>query len=341
MISVSVVVPVYNAHDYLRRCLDSVCNQTLENIEVICVDDCSTDDSHAILLEYARADPRVKVLRTPKNGGESVARNVALDAATGEYLGFVDNDDEIDLDFYRRLYEEAHGNDADVVKAGVKMVGYDGREFTMNLNNEIRRSGTRYAFLCQWWSAIYRRSIVQDARIRFAEGCPLGGDQLFLNQFLLSSRGLRIVDDVFYHYYRRENSGDSKILSYEKVKSGLGIQVMVLKNSLRLAGVDWPGFETIARYCLQTAFAYVPRCEDRRGTPLCVDAVFEIYGILRKALGAESDCCGDWFLPIMLDFLRHDDRAGMVQCIRTNNTAAKLVVANLRYLFRSEDGRKP
>ena len=98
MVKVSVIIPVYNAHDYLSRCLDSVCNQTLKDIEIIAVDDCSTDDSLKILREYATKYPQLKVIAHKTNGGESTARNTGLDNANGEYLAFVDNDDTVDAE---------------------------------------------------------------------------------------------------------------------------------------------------------------------------------------------------------------------------------------------------
>ena len=84
MPKVSVIIPVYNAQDYLGRCLDSVCNQTLKDIEIICVNDCSKDNSLNILNEYAEKYPNMKVIDCKVNGGESVARNIGLDNATGE-----------------------------------------------------------------------------------------------------------------------------------------------------------------------------------------------------------------------------------------------------------------
>ena len=107
MSKVSVIIPVYNAQDYLERCLFSVCNQTLEDIEIICVNDASTDKSINILNQYAQKYSNIKVIDCKVNGGESKARNIGLEKATGEYLGFVDNDDEIDLDFYEKLYKKA------------------------------------------------------------------------------------------------------------------------------------------------------------------------------------------------------------------------------------------
>ena len=95
---VSVIIPVYNVEKYLCKCLDSVVNQTLRDIEIICVDDGSTDSSWEILKEYAQRDDRIKLIHK-ENGGLSSARNVAMQVAKGDYIGFIDSDDWIDLDF--------------------------------------------------------------------------------------------------------------------------------------------------------------------------------------------------------------------------------------------------
>ena len=112
---VSVIIPVYNVAPYLRQCLDSVVNQTLRDIEIICVDDGSTDGSAAILAEYAAKDPRVKVL-TREHTNAGAARNAGMAVATGEYLGFVDSDDWCDLTLFEKAYAKVKTDDAEVVE---------------------------------------------------------------------------------------------------------------------------------------------------------------------------------------------------------------------------------
>ena len=106
-VKVSVIIPVYNTEKYLEKCLYSVCNQTLSDIEIICINDCSTDNSREILNKYAADDERIKIINFEENKGAAAARNAGIDAATGEYIGFVDSDDYPDLDFYEKLYNKA------------------------------------------------------------------------------------------------------------------------------------------------------------------------------------------------------------------------------------------
>ena len=117
MAKVSVVVPIYNVEQYLRQCLDSVVNQTLKDIEIICVNDGSKDSSLDIIMEYVNKDTRVKVIDKP-NSGYGHSMNCGFDMVTGEYIGIVESDDYAELDMFEKLYNCAKENDLDVCKSG-------------------------------------------------------------------------------------------------------------------------------------------------------------------------------------------------------------------------------
>ena len=104
-IKISIIIPVYNSAKYLRKCLNSIINQTFDNIEIICINDGSTDNSLSIINEYAKIDSRIKVY-TIENKGVSAARNYGILVATGEYIGFVDSDDYIDLNYYEEMMKQ-------------------------------------------------------------------------------------------------------------------------------------------------------------------------------------------------------------------------------------------
>lgn len=112
---VSVIIPIYNVEQYLEKCLDSVINQTYKDLEIICVNDCSPDNSAQILLEYAQRDTRIKIVNREKNGGLSAARNTGLDEAKGEYVYFIDSDDWIDLDYIEKMVSAITFSKTDVV----------------------------------------------------------------------------------------------------------------------------------------------------------------------------------------------------------------------------------
>ncbi len=113
MPKVSVIIPVYNTEKYLRQCLDSVINQTLTDIEIICVNDGSTDNSTNILNEYANNDSRIIVL-SQKNSGAAIARNNGINNAIGDYLYFIDSDDYVDTTFLEKMYSKSLKYNADI-----------------------------------------------------------------------------------------------------------------------------------------------------------------------------------------------------------------------------------
>ena len=114
MVKVSVIIPVFNVEDYLKQCLDSVVHQTLKDIEIICVNDSSTDKSLDILEEYAKTDWRIRVITQP-NAGAGAARNKGMDVATGKYLAFLDSDDFFELNMLEKAYEMAEDEQSDLV----------------------------------------------------------------------------------------------------------------------------------------------------------------------------------------------------------------------------------
>ena len=124
MKKISVIVPVYNVEKFLPQCLDSILAQTLTDLEIICVNDGSPDNSLKILEEYAKKDKRIVIINQ-KNAGLSSARNTGIKAATGEYIGFVDSDDWIEPDFYQNLYQAAKEHNADIVGTGLYNVKND------------------------------------------------------------------------------------------------------------------------------------------------------------------------------------------------------------------------
>lgn len=202
MPAVSVVIPVYNTEKYLRRCLDSVCRQTLRDLEIICVNDASPDGSAAILAEFAAHDSRIKIITFEQNRGAAVARNVGIDAATGEYLGFIDSDDFVELDFYERLYELATQDKSDAVKGSLKMFDNETQisryEKYYDLNAQIKEN--KAYFYCLFTTAIYRRDFVLAHDVRFPEGLIHAEDPVFTIKAALFYRSLVVCDEAIYYY---------------------------------------------------------------------------------------------------------------------------------------------
>ena len=118
---ISVIVPVYNVEDYLDRCINSIVKQTYKNLEIILVDDGSTDSSYKICNEWAKKDERIKVLHN-KNEGVSKARNVGIDASTGDFIAFVDSDDYIEETMFEKLLDKQKTNNSDIVFCRVNQI---------------------------------------------------------------------------------------------------------------------------------------------------------------------------------------------------------------------------
>ena len=135
MSKVSIVVPIYNVEKYLKQCIESIINQTLQDIEIILVDDGSPDNCPQICDEYAKKDSRIKVVHK-KNGGLSSARNAGIEVATGDFIGFVDSDDYIELDMYEKMYNIAKENHVDFVVSDYYKVSDKGKIITTIDMNE-------------------------------------------------------------------------------------------------------------------------------------------------------------------------------------------------------------
>ena len=218
---ISVIVPVYNLEKYLVRCIESIIGQTYKNLEIILIDDGSTDTSGQIIDEFKKKDNRIKVIHK-ENGGESSARNTGLRMATGEYIAFCDCDDWMDLDMYETLAWELNQENIDMVASGwYKETDSSSQEIrnALPVNSQVfggdellkylymRDSYRGFAYM---WDKLYKREILKDKDgnwILFREDLRLGGDVLYLAEVALNVKRAKYVDRAFYHYYQRDKSG--------------------------------------------------------------------------------------------------------------------------------------
>ena len=182
MAKVSIIIPTYNVELFLDECLESIQRQTLQDIEIICVNDGSTDHSLEIIKKYAENDPRF-VIVDKENGGYGKAMNVGLDKATGEYIGIVEPDDYVPLAMYEDLYKIAKENDLDMVKADFYRFTRNPENGNMNLvYNHLDLTGKWYGklfdpseepetlrFIMNTWSGIYKREFLERHHIRHNE----------------------------------------------------------------------------------------------------------------------------------------------------------------------------
>lgn len=229
---VSIVIPIYNVEKYLRQCLDSVINQTLKDIEVICVNDGSTDGSLRIIQEYMQMDPRVKVIDKP-NSGYGNSMNRGFDMACGEYIGIVESDDYADLDMFEKLYNCAKVNRLDVVKSGFYF--YYSIPEEKNIPAPVASQVMCSRVFCPTtdfrsameqaeffnikpsiWSAIYRREFIRENAIRFHETPGASyQDASFNFKVWCCAKRAKLMEECFLHY--RQDNETSSINSPGKV----------------------------------------------------------------------------------------------------------------------------
>lgn len=215
---VSVIVPVYNTEKYIRKCVDSIINQTLKDIEIILVDDGSTDNSPEILDEYIARDSRATVIHK-ENGGQGSARNIGLDIAKGEYIGFVDSDDWVDLDMYEKLYTNAKLTEADMVVCNRNVFNEDGllktsidvgQDSFINVNENIANFTIQkllYPYTVSTCNRIYSNEIVKKLKLRFKSVQEVGSeDALFNYCFLLDADIVTSINNTYHNQLAREGS---------------------------------------------------------------------------------------------------------------------------------------
>ena len=219
---ISIIVPVYNTEAYLRKCLDSILCQTVGDMEVICVDDGSTDESPRILDVYVAADSRVKVIHQ-KNGGLVSARKVGLKAATGEYIGYVDSDDWIETNMYEKLFEALTDGKADIAMCGrVEEIGHTGRKVRhgFQAGRYDKQELIENIYPCmivngaffEWgifpgvWDKLFRRETLEKFQMAVDERLTMGEDAVCTYPALLHAENICILDECLYHYRQSSTS---------------------------------------------------------------------------------------------------------------------------------------
>ncbi len=233
MPKVSVIIPVYNTEKYLVKCLESVCQQTLKDIEIICVNDCSPDNSLQILQEYAEKDERIKLIDFKENKGVSAARNAGIQEARGEFLGFVDSDDFIDLNFYEKLYQKAAESGADVAKGKIKIHSDPPnieKDVFYDINDDIKIN--KAYFYYSFTSAIYKTDFIKSNNIHFPDGLSYFEDPYFSIFAGFYYNKVELVHNVYYHYV------DCEVSLSKKFSSDVFKSIEKIYTSLNQVNVD-------------------------------------------------------------------------------------------------------
>lgn len=228
MAKVSIIVPAYNVEPYLVECMESITRQTLQDIEIICINDGSTDGTLKILKKYAEKDSRI-VLIDKENGGYGIGMNIGLSVATGEYIGIVEPDDFVPVNMFGDLYEIAKANDLDFVKAdfyrferasnGDMFLTYNHLDRKNQYYNKVfdpSRTPEAIRFIMNTWSGIYRKSFLDEYNIRHNEtpGASFQDNGFWFQTFAFAKRGM-IIDKPY--YMNRRDNPNSSVKNVQKI----------------------------------------------------------------------------------------------------------------------------
>ena len=212
MVKISVIIPVYNVEKYLEKCLHSVCNQTLKDLEIICINDGSTDKSGQILKDFAKKDKRIVLIEHKSCEEVSIARNNGLKLAHGKYIGFVDSDDWISPDFYEKLYTSAENFGTDVALTGIRRADKKLKESSFLRFWKSKKITNRQKLLevmmspgAHIWNKIYKRELITDNQIYFPE-YKTYEDMFWTPMIGLKVQSICTVPGTFYFYRYNENS---------------------------------------------------------------------------------------------------------------------------------------
>jgi len=224
MPKISIIVPVYNVERYLEQCLDSIITQTLWEIEIICVDDGSTDSSSQILDDYAQQDARIKVIHK-KNTGYGNSMNIGLDMASGEFIGIVESDDFASADMFEVLYNIAHDNGVEVVKSNFYEFSSEKTEFLEVLHkcsyNTVFCPRQNYEVFYappSIWSGIYKRKYLIENKIKFTETPGASyQDTSFIFKVWACAQKVIMTKEAYIHY--RIDNSNSSVNSSSKIYS--------------------------------------------------------------------------------------------------------------------------
>ncbi|HFI0568222.1 TPA: glycosyltransferase family 2 protein [Streptococcus suis] len=210
---VSIIVPIYNVEKFLPRCIESICNQTYENIEILLINDGSTDESEQICVDFMARDPRIRYF-LKENGGLSDARNYGIERACGKYLAFIDSDDFVESDFILRLYDALVQQNASVAIAGFSKVDENGTILKKEQleNEELVLTGREVCkklhsekgqVFVVAWNKLYKKELFTN--LKYAKG-KLHEDEYLAYQLFYEIERIAIVEEFLYYYVERRES---------------------------------------------------------------------------------------------------------------------------------------
>lgn len=243
----SIIVPVYNVASYLKEGLDSILNQEVHDVEIICVNDASIDTSYSILKEYEALDNRIKVINHAQNKGLSAARNTGILNAQGKYIAFFDPDDWIEKDMYKEMILALEKNKTDIVMCGFQTyptnsiiipkfpsnISITPTEF-ISYNSRIHTSND----LCFSWRFLHKRNFLISNKIFFIEAIRYAEDMVFNFSALMQCKKTILIPKPFYHYRINNAQSIMKQRYNPNMETGLQLQIAEKKRIIKAYQID-------------------------------------------------------------------------------------------------------
>lgn len=237
---VSVLIPVFNAAQHLRECLDSAVGQSLENIEIICVDDASTDASATVIHGFQQSDGRIRHLKHDRNQGEGAARNTAIDHARGDYVFHLDADDTIPSSALERLWRTASEHRSEMVKGGFSINTFDGKSIARNheaarervINTQLAESVFLQRIPVSHCSYLYERAFLNRNGLRYRTDMSVGLDLVALSEALVAASRVSLLPDPVYTYRRTPGSATRSQVQPDTVAQAIRAKALVCENLL-------------------------------------------------------------------------------------------------------------
>ena len=277
---VSLIVPVFDKSAHLAECLESLLDQSLADIEIICIDDASTDTSLEILEAYAASDSRIRLIRNDSNAGAARSRNAGLDLATGAYLRFVDADDIVPQDSTKTLYDRAILTAADLVRGSIALFRGE-RSSLVSTARVGDRWTTTFAtspdLWIPWWHTTYLISagLLREHGIRYPD-LRRGEDPVFIASVLAAARTISTIPDIVYLYRKYSKTTGSAATGFDEVEDTLRHARIIKSLYLARHAAAW--HEGYGPYLLEDFVEFIGRCElsddQRQRVSLSVDEIW-------------------------------------------------------------------
>lgn len=247
MALLSIIIPIYNVELYLDECLESVHTQLYSDIEIICINDGSTDNSLSILQQWQQKDPRIIIINQ-ENKGLSGARNTGLKYAKGKYVAFIDSDDSIKRNMYSLLIDLVEKNNIDVIGCGFEQYpnglaqSFSFKKNTISEFKDLLSNNTRVQStndLCFCWRYIIKKELLDSYNISFNEDIKIGEDVIFNTQILCYSRKVLFIDDPLYNYRTNNQNSLMKSTKYNPYfESSISKAYQIKKEQIKLFKLD-------------------------------------------------------------------------------------------------------